>query len=287
MESICVTAEFVKGIIPKRDAFGHKGDYGKIYVLAGSRGFTGAPTFAAKAAVRAGAGLVYLGVPECIYEIEAQKNDEVMVSPLDCLEDGMLSDAAFVPALSRAITCDVAVIGPGLGRSADTGAVVRGMLKSLDRPVVLDADGLFAVSDNHRVLSERNALTMLTPHEGEMERLGYGGTRENRAERAASAARELGAVVVLKGHETVTACPDGKIFVNTTGNSGMAKGGSGDVLSGIIAALLGQHIAPEEAVAAAVWIHGAAGDIAAEKYGEYSMTPTDLLNCIADVMKNY
>lgn len=287
MKTAAVNEKFVRAALPKRDENGHKGDFGKVYVLAGSRGFTGAPTFTAKAAVRCGAGLVYLGVPECVYAIEAIKNDEVMVSSLHCFDDGILSDLA-VPAILGAVKdCGIVAAGPGLGRGAGVRAAVTALLKWSGKPLVLDADALFAVKDEKELLSNRKQLTVLTPHEGEFARLGYAGEADTREERARRAAAELNCVVVLKGHETLTAFPDGTIFKNTTGNSGMAKGGSGDVLTGMITALLAQGIAPEKAVPAAVWLHGRAGDIAAERLGKYSMTPTDMLGFIPEAMKDY
>jgi hydroxyethylthiazole kinase-like uncharacterized protein yjeF len=287
LKTATVDGDFVRSALPKRDENGHKGDFGKVYILAGSRGFTGAPAFAARAAVRAGAGLVYLGVPECVYAIEAVKNDEAMVSPLRCFEDGMLSDLAVPAILDAASGCGVIAAGPGLGRGDGVKAAAAALVKWSGKPLVLDADALFAVKDDEELLKNRNELTVLTPHEGEFARLGYGGGADTREKRALAAAKELRCVVVLKGHRTLTAFPDGRLFVNTTGNSGMAKGGSGDVLTGVIAALLAQGIAPDKAVPAAVWLHGRAGDIAAERLGEYSMTPTDMLGAIPEAMKDY
>ena len=273
--------------LPRRDRNAHKGDFGKIFVLAGSEGYTGAPVFAANAAVRTGSGLVYLGVPSNIYPIAAAKCDEAMPFPLPEKYDMILE---------KAQTCDIALIGPGLGRTKETEQLVHQLLLDLTIPVVLDADGINALEGHIDILDRREGLTVLTPHEGEFHRLT--GCRLPIADRL-TAAREFAlkhhCVLVLKGHGTVTAAPDARCFVNTTGNPGMAKGGSGDVLAGMIASLLGQkHLHHEqrdpyraEMTAWAVFYHGQAGDRCAEKFGEYGMTPCDMLSAIPEVLKEH
>ncbi|MBQ3557805.1 MAG: NAD(P)H-hydrate dehydratase [Oscillospiraceae bacterium] len=255
--------------LPRRQREAHKGDFGRVQIFAGSVGYTGAPVFAAKAAVRSGAGLVFLNVPKQVWSVVAAKCDEVMARP-----------APACPAkLCRQMGgCDAALIGPGLGRSRRAERAVHRLLRELDVPVVLDADGLNAIAGHLDLLKKRTAPTVLTPHEGEFARLcGCGLPVADREGAARKFAGEHNCVLVLKGHRTLTAAPDGRIWVNTTGNPGMAKGGSGDVLAGMIAALLGQGFAPEESAAMAVWIHGRAGDLCAAELGEYSMTPSDLL----------
>jgi len=179
--------------------------------------------------------------------------------------------------LDRIAACDCAVIGPGLGRAAETDALVCALLRDLQIPVVLDADGINAVSAHIDVLTGRRAPTVVTPHEGEFIRLGgdLSGGRQCAAE---DFARRHGCVLVLKGPETVVAAPDGRVRVNTTGNCGMAKGGSGDVLAGMIASLLGQGADPFDAAACAVWLHGRAGDLCAGALTEYAMTPLDMID---------
>lgn len=262
--------------LPLRKQDTHKGDYGKCLIIAGCVGFTGAASLAAHAAVRTGAGVVFLGIPEPIYAIEAVKNDEAVVFPLPS-EDGKLSEKAAAPVLERLESADVCLIGPGLGRSAGVRETVFEVIRNSRVPVFLDADGINAASENIDILQTAKAPLILTPHEGEFARLGGDVKALGRERAAREFAEKHGCILVLKGHRTITAFPDGEAFLNTTGNAGMAKGGSGDVLSGIAAALAGQGFPLKKAVPLAVWLHGRAGDIAAEKAGnEYSVTPCDV-----------
>ncbi len=272
----------IKKFFPERNPDTHKGDYGKILLLCGSRGYTGAAALAAMGALRTGAGLVYLGVPSCIYEIEAGKLLEPVVFPLP-EEDGMLSVCAEEHILSLLPKMDAVLIGPGLGQSSGTRHIVSTLLQNSKCPVVLDADGINVLCGHKDILRDRTYPTILTPHDGEFCRIA-GSLGENRAEDAASLARELGCIVLLKGHKTVIT--DGKIcFINETGNAGMATGGSGDVLAGIIASLLGQGIPPIESAACAAWLHGAAGDICAREIGQYGMLPQDMVNVLPRLLK--
>ncbi len=267
----------VRSFLPQRPADGHKGTFGKDYILAGSVGFTGAPILASRAAVRSGAGLVYLGVPESIYQIAAVKSDEAMPYPLPD-KDGKLSSGAIDKIFARMEGCDCALIGPGLGRGAVITMLVNHILRTVNYPIVLDADGLNAVADHISMLDgRRDCPTIITPHDGEFARLGGDLSDGDRLTAARMFAMEHGCLLVLKGHCTIVTLPDGQAFLNTTGNCGMAKGGSGDVLSGVILGLIGQGIHPVKAAVAAVWLHGRAGDLAAEEKGTYAMTPTDLL----------
>jgi hydroxyethylthiazole kinase-like uncharacterized protein yjeF len=268
--------------LPLRPRTAHKGDFGKVFLLAGSQGYTGAPVLAASAAVRIGAGLVFLGVPAQIYPIVAVKCNEAMPFPLPDTYEAILD---------RARQCDVALIGPGLGRSPETGRLVRRLLEDLEIPVVLDADGINACAGHIDVLDKRRAWTILTPHDGEFQRLT--GCKLPIGDRL-GAAREFAqahpCILVLKGHATVTAAPDGRAWINATGNPGMAKGGSGDVLAGMVAGLLGQRhlqgLGTAELVARAVCYHGMAGDRCAQVWGEYGMTPSDLLQVLPQVLKD-
>lgn len=274
--------EAVFSILPDRDRNAHKGDFGKILLLCGSRGYTGAAYLAAMGALRAGAGLVFLGVPESIYTIEAVKLNEAIVFPLP-EENGMLSREAIPDIQARLSKMDAVLIGPGLGNSSGTLAVTETVLKEFDGPVILDADGINMIAAHKDMVRGRIEPTILTPHAGEFARLGYPIT-DDRAASAVTAARDLNAIMVLKGHRTVIT--DGEqIWVNPTGNPGMAVGGSGDVLAGIITALTGQGIAPIRAAAVGVWLHGAAGDACAAVLGQYGMLPTDLLNQLPRLMK--
>lgn len=272
----------VMTFLPDRDPWAHKGDFGKLLLLCGSRGYTGAAALAAMGALRSGAGLVYLGVPECIYAIEAVKLLEPVIFPLPD-QDGTLSEKAAKSILERLAAADAVLIGPGLGQSDGTLAAVETVLTNFEGPVVVDADGINVLSKHKDILRGRTAPTILTPHDGEFRRLG-GALSGNRTEAAAELAKDLGVIVLLKGHETIIT--DGEsCCINRTGNPGMAVGGSGDVLSGIIVSLLGQGIAPIHAAACAAWLHGKAGDICAEKIGQYGMLPSDMLEVLPRLMK--
>ena len=274
--------EDVLKILPERPDWGHKGTFGKILLLCGSRGFTGAAYLAAMGALRCGAGLVYLGVPESIYQIEAVKLNEPVVFPLPD-SDGKLSMAALSEILKRLPQMDAVLIGPGLGQSEGTLVVLQTVLENASCPVVVDADGINLLAKHKDVVRGRTNPTILTPHDGEFRRLG-GVIGEDRMAAAAEMARELGCIVLLKGHRTcITDGLDG--YRNVTGNPGMAVGGSGDVLAGMITALLGQRIAPLEAAAAAAWLHGSAGDLCANKLGQYAMLPTDMLEELPRLLK--
>jgi len=272
---------YVKNLLPARDPYGHKGTFGKVLCICGSVGYTGAPIFASRAAVRTGSGLVFLAVPESIWQVAAVKSDEAMPFPLPD-RDGKLH-GCFAQIKSRADACDAVLYGCGLGRSDALDEMVRDVL-TLRQPLVLDADGINALSAHMDVLQRRGGITVLTPHEGEFLRVG-GDLSRGRIDGAADFAVKYGVYLVLKGHETLVAAPDGRLAVNTTGNSGMAKGGSGDVLAGMIVSLLGQRMDAFDACCAAVYLHGRAGDLAAADKGERGMTPTDLLENIPYALK--
>ena len=274
--------ELVLSLLPDRNPWGHKGNFGKLLLLCGSRGYTGAAFFAAMGALRAGAGLVFLGVPESIYGIEAVKLNEPVIFPLPDA-GGRLSADAVPEILTRLPQMDAVLVGPGLGQSEGTLAVVREVLENAQCPVVVDTDGINVLSAHRDLLRGRKSPTILTPHDGEFARLG-GVIGEDRMAAAAALAEELGCVVLLKGHETcITDGTDG--YLNPTGNPGMAVGGSGDVLAGVITALLGAGLPPLEAAACGAWLHGAAGDRCAAELGQYGMLPTDMLSALPRLMK--
>ena len=274
--------ELVLSLLPDRNPWGHKGNFGKLLLLCGSRGYTGAAFFAAMGALRSGAGLVFLGVPESIYGIEAVKLNEPVIFPLPDA-GGRLGADAVPEILTRLHQMDAVLVGPGLGQSEGTLAVVRAVLEKAECPVVVDADGINVLSAHRDLLRGRKLPTILTPHDGEFARLG-GVIGEDRMAAAAALAEELGCVVLLKGHETcITDGTDG--YLNPTGNPGMAVGGSGDVLAGVITALLGAGLSPLEAAACGAWLHGAAGDRCAAELGQYGMLPTDMLSALPRLMK--
>jgi len=266
--------------LPCRPRTAHKGDFGKVFILAGSEGYTGAAVLCANAAVRSGAGLVFLGVPREIYPIVAGKCLEAMPFPLP---------ENYEEILDKARGCDVALLGPGLGRLAGVRELVLRLLADLEVPVVLDADGLNALAGGLEVLDARTAPTILTPHDGEFRRLsGCELPIRDRLGAARDFAQKHRCTLILKGHNTITAAPDGGAFLNATGNPGMAKGGSGDVLAGMIASFLGQKQFTDgmtERAALAVRLHGMAGDRCAREKGEYAMTPGDMLQALPAVLR--
>lgn len=282
MEILQLDHKAVLDYLPDRAVDSHKGNFGKILLLCGSRGYTGAAALAAMGALRCGAGLVYLGVPESVYPIVATKVTEPIVFPLSD-EDGMLSRQAIVHIEDKLQQMDAVLIGPGLGRSEGTNRVLQHILKIYQKTLIIDADGINLLAEHKDLLRGRTGVTILTPHEGEFSRL-TGAKITNRIDDAMNAASELRSIVVLKGHNTVIT--DGaNCFVNPTGNPGMAVGGSGDVLAGMICALVGQGIAPLHAAACGVWLHGAAGDLCAEQLGQYAMLPSDMLMYLPRLLK--
>ena len=274
--------------LPVRPRDAHKGDFGKVYILGGSVGYSGAPVLAAQGAVRTGAGLVTVGVPAPVWPVAAAKLNEAMPHPLPAGKEGQLSLEAYEAAHAKLSGCGVLLLGPGLGRGNSAAAVVRRLLAELPLPMVVDADGINALAGHIDVLDgRRGLLTVLTPHDGEFARLGGDLSSGDRLGAARAFAEEHGCCLVLKGHRTITAFPDGAAYVNTTGNPGMAKGGSGDVLAGVILSLLGQGLPARQAVPLAVWLHGAAGDRCAREIGEYGMTPTDLAEALPAVIREH
>lgn len=285
-----VEREYAASVLPRRKPDGHKGDFGKLLVVGGTVGYTGAPYLTAFAAVRSGCGLVYLGVPESIWAVEAAKCVSAMPFPLPEKREGFAkkmvldADNALRTAEEKLAGCDVLALGPGLGRTPQTEHLVRELLRT-EKPVILDADGINALEGHIDVLDRRKGrITILTPHDGEFLRIG-GDLSAGRPEAARSFARDHSCILVLKGHRTIVAAPEGNLLVNTTGNSGLAKGGSGDVLTGLIASLLAQGGTPIQAAALGVWVHGRAGDLAAEARTEYAMTPEDVISCLPAVFQ--
>ena len=268
--------------LPDRDPWGHKGSFGKIMLLCGSKGYTGAAYLASMGALRCGAGLVFLGVPESIYAIEAIKLHEPVVFSLPD-QDGKMASSSVKDVLERMPCMDAILIGCGMGQSQGTLEVVKSVLENASCPVVLDADGINIIHGHKDILRGRTAPTILTPHEGEFLRFG-GNLKASRMESASEFAKAWNCILVLKGHETCIS--DGHVhYLNKTGNPGMAVGGSGDLLAGMITALLGQGLHPVEAAACGVWLHGAAGDLCAEKLSQYAMLPTDMLDVLPRLLK--
>lgn len=287
-QAMVLEAVQIRQLLPVRPRFSHKRDFGRVLLVCGSVGFTGAAALAARAALRTGAGLITVATPRQVWPIVAAKLDEPMVMPMAEDKAGRLSLQA-APALAQLLAkADACLIGPGLGRSEELDALVAALVGEARCPVVLDADGINAMAGHIDRLREAACPLILTPHDGEFLRLSPSAALppadfDTRADRAMMLARRLGAVVLLKGYRT--AITDGKrLYRNETGNPGMATGGSGDVLAGMLVSLLGQGLAPLEAAAAAAWLHGAAGDRCAAERGEYGMTPSDLIDAASRLL---
>ena len=273
--------------LPRRAPDGHKGTYGKVLVFAGSRGMSGAAVLCGHAALRAGAGLVQVASPVDVQPVIAASYPAYTTVGIRQHTDGTFGDGTMEEVVESAKSADVLALGPGLGRAPGTVAFVRGLLTKLpDTPVVLDADGLFALSP-FVVEFKRQAPFVLTPHAGEFARL-TGQTAPStdaaRREQAVAFARKFGCVLLLKGSGTVVS--DGtRFYRNSSGNPGMASGGSGDVLSGIIAALIGQGLSAFDSAVLGTWVHGRAGDLGAAKLGQTSLTATDLIDFLPAALR--
>ena len=282
-----LTPEQVRLIVQPRPADSHKGDYGRVTVVAGSRGKTGAAHLTGLGALRSGAGLVTIATPGCCVPIVASLAAEYMTAPLADTSAGEVAEAAVDTVL--ALRQDVIACGPGLGRSEPAAAFVRALVERAPVPLVLDADAILAFEgDPGRLVGRDERHIVITPHPGEMARLVGKTIEEVQADRIAIAS-EFAAThqvyVVLKGHRTVIASPSGAVAVNPTGNPGMATGGSGDVLTGMIAAWLAQLLDAEAACRLAVFLHGAASDLAAGHEGRVSMIAGDLINHIGPALE--
>ncbi|MBQ3428131.1 MAG: NAD(P)H-hydrate dehydratase [Clostridia bacterium] len=278
---------FVRSLIPERRAHTQKSDYGKLLIIAGSRGMSGAAYMAAQAALKSGAGLITLACCETVNAALEAKTTEVMTLPLPDNEGHIAAEAAEL-LRARLSSVDAVLVGPGLGRSADAAEVVRYVLRHSRVPVVVDADAINAVARDRSILSECACDLLFTPHAMEMSRLtelDVSFIEENRVRVSREFAEEYGAALLLKGHHTIVTAPELTQYINITGNAGMASGGSGDVLAGIAAALIARGISCGEAAAAAAYIHGTAGDIAAAEYGQESMSATDILARLPDSFK--
>jgi ADP-dependent NAD(P)H-hydrate dehydratase / NAD(P)H-hydrate epimerase len=281
-----ITKDALRSLIPPRAPDSHKGDFGRVLLIAGSLGKTGAAALAAAGALRSGAGLVTVACPRSCLPIIAAYGREFMTEPLDETPSGTVHFAAAEAVL--ALQADVIALGPGLGRGEGVSTFVRELVEKSEVPLVLDADALNALADEPSVLQGREGRDLIiTPHPGEMARLMGCTTEDVQADRL-GVAREFasrhGVYVVLKGYRTLIATPAGPVFVNPTGSPGMATGGTGDVLTGMVAAWLGQLLDAEAACRLAVYLHGAAGELADADAGEASMVAGDLADHIGDAL---
>jgi len=277
----------LSGLIPPRLQNSHKGSYGHLLILAGSPGMTGAAALSSMAALRAGAGLVTLGIPESLNPILEEKCTEVMTIPLPETSAGTLSPDALPPIFDFCRKIDVVAIGPGLSRNSETGELVKDLIRLCPVPLIIDADGLNLIADDLAVLKAAPSELILTPHPGEICRL-TGLTKEELfADREGTArrfARENNLILVLKGAGTLIASPEGPLRINLNGNPGMATGGTGDILTGLIAGFMAQGMKGSAAACLGVYIHGAAGDQASKKVGQISLIASDLIQEIPSVL---
>ncbi len=267
-------------LIPLRYAESNKGDYGKVLIVSGSAGMTGAGCLAAGAALKVGAGLVYLGVPSSLVGIYGSNLIEAVTIPLEDNKKGYISKENIGFILEKLENMDVAAVGPGLSTNKDIAYIVNSIVENSKIPLVLDADALNVISEDISVLKKLKADAVVTPHPGEMSRLcgiSIKDVQNNRIKTAQEFSRAWGVITVLKGARTVVATPDGDTFINPTGNPGMASAGMGDVLTGIIAGLIGQGATPEDAAIAGTYLHGAAGNEAAAEKGEHGIVAGDIL----------
>ena len=283
-----VDEEWVRMLLPQRRRGAHKGEFGRVLVIAGSAGMTGAAALTAEAALRVGAGWVTVGCPASINDVLEVKLTEAMTFGLPETYDRTLDTRALAPILELSKTVDVLAIGPGLSRDPETAVLVRRLVARADRPMVIDADGLNAVADAGMILEGEHAPMVLTPHPGEMGRLMGVSTDKvqgNRKHFAEAAANRFGSVIILKGACALIAETGRPVTVNPTGNPGMATGGTGDVLTGMVAGLIAQGLLPFEAAAAATYLHGLAGDVAAAELGEASLLAGDLLETLPEAFR--
>ena len=287
-QTFLLEASDVAPLFPRRPRDVHKGTYGHLLVLAGSVGKTGAAALCARAALRSGVGLVTVGTAASAQPTVAALSLETMTEPLPETPARSLAMKAREPIVALAEARAAVAIGPGLGLDDETRALARVLVSTLPRPIVVDADALTALSDHLDVLRGAHAARVLTPHPGEMARLVGGAVADVQADRVGAArafATTHGVHLVLKGARTLIAAPDGRVVINPTGNAGMASGGTGDVLTGILGALLARGIDAAQAAPAGVYLHGLAGDIAAERVGEEALIAGDIIDALGEAFR--
>jgi NAD(P)H-hydrate epimerase len=287
-EGNIIDSFFIKNVIPIRKSESHKGTYGKVSVVAGSKGMTGASYLTSIAALRSGSGIVYTFIPDSLYEIMAVKTIEIITKPVYDMNKGHFVKESIDEIMKTVLLSDVVAIGPGLGVGDERIELVSKLLDSIDKPVVLDADGINCIAKNKKALKERKYATVITPHPGELSMLldvSIDEVQSNRIKYAKLTSEKYGVITVLKGSNTVIVGTDGEVFINPTGNPGMATAGSGDVLTGIIASFIGQGIEILRAVLSGVYIHGLAGDLASEDRGQYGVIASDIVEKIPNAIK--
>jgi len=279
----------VKSFFPERKADSNKRTFGYVFIVAGSPGLTGAAILAGKSAARSGAGIVYIGIPQNLNPIIETSLIEPVSIPLLCRDGYHLDSHSIKKILEISQKVDVVAIGPGIGTNLNTWEAVQDLIKVIEKPLVLDADGINAIQDYPDVLKKRKYPTIITPHPGEMARILKTSPQEIQKERikvAGDFSKNFGVITVLKGARTIIADSDGTICVNPTGNSGLAKGGSGDVLTGLISGFLAQGMTPLKAAIAGVFIHGLSADLAVSELDERFLLPSDIINYLNKTFKH-
>jgi hydroxyethylthiazole kinase-like uncharacterized protein yjeF len=276
--------------LPPRRLESHKGDYGNVLFVAGARTYVGAPVFAAMSFLKAGGGYARLAVPSSIASLMSLRAPEAVIVPLEETSDGSASIGNLEALAGLAEVMDMLVVGPGLSLNDESQELARQLVARVDRPVLVDGDGLSAIAGHHDVVRERKAATVLTPHLGEVARLlgiDFRDGMDDRVEVARRTAQIYGTTVVLKGSTTLIATADGDVAMNLSGNPGMATAGCGDVLSGTIPALIGAGLHPDDAARCGAFIHGMAGDLAAEQKGMDGLVATDVMEQLPQACKSY
>lgn len=285
-----ITSDMVKSKLPKRSPESHKGDFGKLLCVCGSKNMPGAAYFCTESALRCGVGLVRAAIPECIYGSISSKISECTYVICNDDENGNIDKTSVDDILEAAKECSAVAVGSGMGWNENTKIVVNRLVETCDKPMVIDADGINVISENIDILKKAKNKIVLTPHAKEAERLLNVDCHDinlNKRVYAQKLADEYGVIVVLKGHKTIVADKKEKAFLNLTGNSGMAKGGSGDVLTGIIGSFLAQGMKPIDAALSSVYIHGKSGDNCKEKYSEKFMLPRNIIDELSNVFLTF
>jgi NAD(P)H-hydrate epimerase len=282
----------VNGLVrlPQRDKETHKGSYGKALFISGSSSYLGAPYFSALSFLKAGGGLSYLATPKSISPFLASKGSEVVFVPQRETGSGSLAVESKEELLEFSKGVDMVILGPGLSLNLETQELVRELAKRVEVPLLIDGDGITAVATEIELIGARKAPTVLTPHSGEMSRItkmGVSEVNEDRVNVLQKTARDLNAIIVLKGAHSLIGYPDGTVYINTSGNPGMATAGSGDALTGAIAAMFGLGLPIGEAVRMGVFMHGLSGDLAAREKGEDGMTAQDIVDYLPGALKYY
>jgi NAD(P)H-hydrate epimerase len=287
IKSNLITKKYIKSIFQKRYDESNKGTYGKVFLVTGSKGMTGAGILSAEASYRSGSGLVYLGVPKSLVHVYGAMIAESVCKPLDD-NNGYFNKNSYKEIIEFSKSVDVLGIGPGISNRDDLTDFLENIIGNVKKPIVLDADALNIISKKIEILDKAKGEIIITPHPGEMARLtgkSISEIQSNRIKIAKDYSFKWNVIIVLKGNNTIIALPNGEIFINDTGNNGMATAGSGDVLTGIIISIIGQGKTPKEAALIGTYLHGLAGDYASKELTKYSVMAKDIINNIPNAIK--